>query len=305
MVLIMDRITAMRVFVEVVEKGSLTAAADTLDLSRAVVTRHLAELEEWLGARLLHRTTRRLSLTDAGTASLAHCRRVLGEVDAMQIGLSERSSEPRGTVRVATTPSFGPYLAPAIAAYVRRYPAAHVDLLLHDRTVNLVEERVDLAIRISNDLDPSLVARRLSVCRSVICASPDYLARCGVPQTIDDLARHNCLTYAYFGKSEWRFLHEGREVAVPVAGNISANEVKVLAEAALAGAGIAMQPTYMVAPYLRSGALVPLLPGYRVPEKGIYGVYSSRQFLPPILRTLLDFLAERFGDEPEWDRPAS
>lgn len=295
----------MRVFVEVVEKGSLTAAADALDLSRAVVTRHLADLEEWLGARLLHRTTRRLSLTDAGSATLAHCRRVLGEVDELRGGLAERSGEPQGTVRVTTTPSFGPYLAPMIAEYVQRYPAAHVDLLLLDRTVNLVEERIDLAIRISNDLDPALVARRLAVCRSVICASPDYLARRGVPQTIDDLARHNCLTYAHFGKSEWRFLHAGREVAVPVAGNISANEVKVLAEAALAGAGIVMQPTYMVAPYLRSGALVALLTDWRVPEKGIYGVYSSRRFLPPILRTLIDFLAERFGDEPEWDRPVS
>ena len=295
----------MRVFVEVVEKGSLTAAADALDLSRAVVTRHLAEMEEWLGARLLHRTTRRLSLTDAGTASLAHCRRVLGEVDAMRTGLSDRASEPRGTVRVTATPSFGRHLAPVIADYVRRYPAAHVDLLLLDRTVNLVEERIDLAIRISNDLDPLLVARRLAVCQSVICASPDYLVRCGVPRTIEDLSRHNCLTYAYFGKSEWRFQRDGREVAVPVAGNISANEVMVLAEAALAGAGIAMQPTYMVAPYLRSGQLVPLLADWRIPEKGIYGVYSSRRFLPPILRTLIDFVAESFGDEPEWDRAVS
>lgn len=297
----MDRIVAMRVFVEVVERGSLTAAAEVLELSRAVVTRHLADLEEWLGVRLLHRTTRRLSLTDAGSASLMHCRQVLNEVDSMQASLSERASAPKGVIRVTATSSFGRHLAPVIADYVSRFPGTHVDLLLLERTVNLVEERIDLAVRIANDLDPLLVARKLSVCRSVICASPAYLERCGVPQTLDDLARHNCLTYAYFGHSEWRFVRDGREMAVPVRGAISANEVTVLADAALAGAGISMQPTYVVARHLRSGALVPLLADYQVPEKGIFGVYASNRFVTPILRSLLDFLVERFGPDPAWD----
>lgn len=297
----MDRIVAMRVFVEVVERGSLTAAAEALELSRAVVTRHLADLEEWLGVRLLHRTTRRLSLTDAGSASLMHCRQVLNEVDSMQASLSERASAPKGVIRVTATSSFGRHLAPVIADYVSRFPGTHVDLLLLERTVNLVEERIDLAVRIANDLDPLLVARKLSVCRSVICASPAYLERCGVPQTLDDLARHNCLTYAYFGHSEWRFVRDGREMTVPVRGAISANEVTVLADAALAGAGISMQPTYVVARHLRSGALVPLLTDYQVPEKGIFGVYASNRFVTPILRSLLDFLVERFGPDPAWD----
>jgi len=297
----MDRIIAMRVFVEVVERGSLTAAAEALDLSRAVVTRHLADLEEWLGVRLLHRTTRRLSLTDAGSASLMHCRQVLNEVDSMQASLSERASAPKGVIRVTATSSFGRHLAPVIADYVLRFPGTHVDLLLLERTVNLVEERIDLAVRIANDLDPLLVARKLSVCRSVVCASPAYLERCGVPQTIDDLTRHNCLTYAHFGHSEWRFVRDGREMSVPVRGTISANEVMVLAEAALAGAGICMQPTYLVARHLRSGALVPLLTDYQVPEKGIFGVYASNRFVTPILRSLLDYLVERFGDDPAWD----
>ena len=299
----MDRLTAMRVFVEVVEKGSLTAAAERLDLSRAVVTRYLAELEEWLGVRLLHRTTRRLSLTDAGAASLAHCRQVLEEVDALQANLGERSSEPSGLIRVTSTSSFGQqHLAPAVADYVQRFPSTHVDLMLLDRTVNLVEERIDLAVRISNELDPSLIARKLAVCRSVVCAAPAYLARCGVPQILDDLTRHNCLTYAYYGQSEWRFSKNGQELVVPVSGNISANEVTAITQAALAGAGIALQPTYMVAPHLRSGALVPLLTDYDVPDKGIFGVYSSRRFVPPILRSLIDFFVERFGNTPTWDK---
>lgn len=298
----MDRLTAMKVFVEVVEKGSLTAAAERLDLSRAVVTRHLAELEAWLGVRLLHRTTRRLSLTDAGAASLAHCRQVLGEIEALQADLGERSSEPKGLIRLTSTSSFGQqHLAPAVADYVQRFPGTRVDLMLLDRTVNLVEERIDLAIRISNELDPTLVARRLTVCRSVVCASPAYLARCGAPQEVAELSQHNCLTYTYFGQSEWRFRRGGQEFVVPVGGNISANEVTAITQAALAGAGIALQPTYMVAPYLRSGALVPLLTGYEVPDKGIYGVYASRRFVPPILRSLIDFLVERFGDAPAWD----
>jgi DNA-binding transcriptional LysR family regulator len=293
----------MKVFVEVVEKGSLTAAAERLDLSRAVVTRYLAELEEWLGVRLLHRTTRRLSLTDAGAASLAHCRQVLGEVEALQANLGERSSEPKGLIRVTATSSFGQqHLAPAVADYVQRFPGTQVDLMLLDRTVNLVEERIDLAIRISNELDPALIARKLTICRSVVCAAPAYLERCGVPQEIEDLTRHNCLTYAYYGQSEWRFERNGRELAVPVSGNISANEVTAITQAALAGAGIALQPTYMVAPHLRSGALVPVLTDYAIPDKGIFGVYSSRRFVPPILRSLIDFLVERFGDEPAWDR---
>ncbi len=297
----MDRFTAMRVFVETVDRGSLTAAAEALDLSRAVVTRHLGELEGWLGARLLHRTTRRLSLTDAGIDCLTYCRRVLGELDELRDGLNERSGEPQGTVRVTATPSFGRLLVPVFTEYVQRYPAAHVDLLLLDRQVNLVEERIDLAIRIGDDLDPTLVARRLSVCRSVICAAPAYLARCGTPQTVEELSRHNCLTYAYFGRSEWRFERDGRDVAVPVAGNLSANEVTVLAEAALAGAGVAMQPTYQVASHLRSGALVSILNDWRVPEKGIYGVYASHRFVPMILRSLIDHLLTRLGERPEWD----
>jgi DNA-binding transcriptional LysR family regulator len=173
--------------------------------------------------------------------------------------------------------------------------------MLLDRTVNLVEERIDLAIRISSDLDPSLIARKLAVCRSVVCAAPAYLARCGEPVVLEDLTRHNCLTYAYYGQSEWRFSKNGQDQVVPVSGNISANEVAAITQAALAGAGIALQPTYMVAPHLRSGALVPLLTDYGIPDTCIFGVYSSRRFVPPILRSLIDFLVERFGNEPPWD----
>lgn len=302
----MDRITAMRVFVEVVDSGSQTAAADKLDMSRAMVTRYLAELEQWLGERLLHRTTRRLSLTDAGQDCLLRCRQVLEQVGDLESSAGVRSAEPKGLIRITTVMSFGRlFLAPAIAEYVARYPQVQVDMQLLDRTVNLVEERIDLAIRISNDLDPSLVARRLAPCKSVICATPAYLEKNGTPQALEDLAQHNCLTYAHFGKSQWRFTRDGQAESVQVGGNISANEAATLLEVALAGAGITMQPTYLAAPLLRSGALVAVLPQWQPLEMGIYGVYASRRYLPPALRTLLDFLAERLGPKPAWDRLAS
>lgn len=302
----MDRLTAMRVFVEVVDSGSQTAAAEKLDMSRAMVTRYLAELEQWLGERLLHRTTRRLSLTDAGQDCLLRCRQVLEQVFDLESSAGVRNAEPKGLIRVTSSMSFGRlHLAPAIAEYVARYPQVQVDMQLLDRTVNLVEERIDLAIRTSNDLDPSLVARKLAPCKSVICATPAYLEKHGMPQTLEDLARHNCLTYAHFGKSQWRFTRNGQPESVQVGGNISANEVSTLLEVTLAGAGISMQPTYLAAPLLRAGALVAVLSQWQPVEMGIYGVYASRRYLPPALRTLLDFLAERLGPEPAWDRLAT
>jgi DNA-binding transcriptional LysR family regulator len=175
-------------------------------------------------------------------------------------------------------------------------------MLLLDRTVNLVEERVDLAIRITQELDPNLIARRLSTCRSRLCASPAYLLARGTPVRAEDLASHNCLTHHFVGKSLWHLHRDGRDIAVAVGGNITANEASVLLQAVRAGAGIAMLPTYQAAPLLRSGELACVLPDYDLPAMGIFGVYATRRLLPATVRSFLDFLAERFGDEPDWDR---
>ena len=294
----MDRLTAMRVFVEVVDAGSQTAAAERLDMSRAMVTRYLGEVENWLGERLLHRTTRRLSLTDAGQDCLLRCRQVLEGVDDLVSAAGLRSAEPRGQIRVTTSMSFGRhFLAPAVAAYAERYSLVRVDMLLSDRTVNLVEERIDLAIRFSNNLDPNLIARRLGICRSAICAAPRYLATHGAPVTLQDLGQHNCLTRAYFGKSEWHFIRDGLPESVQVSGRLSANEVSSLLELALAGAGIAEVPLYIAKPYLVSGELIALLPEWQPAELGIHGVYASRRHQPAVLRSLLDFLAERLAED--------
>lgn len=292
----MDRMTAMNVFVEVVERGSLTAAADALDMSRAMVTRYLAEVERWLGARLLHRTTRRISLTGPGEAALPRFRQMLAIGDELHGELATDNPEPHGLIRVTASVSFGQiHLAAAVADFVKRYPLTRVELLLVDRVVNLVEERVDVAVRISRAIDPALIARRLAPCRSVLCAAPSYLAERGAPTTADALAAHNCLTHHYVGKSVWHLQRDGRAIAVAVGGNISANEASLLLEAVRAGAGIAMLPTYQIAPLLRSGELMEVLPDYQVEGLDIHAVYASRRQLPTIMRSFLDFLVERFA----------
>ncbi|AZF14969.1 LysR family transcriptional regulator [Pseudomonas sp. R3-18-08] len=292
----------MRVFVSVVDLGSQSAAADHLDLSRPVVSRYLAELEDWVGARLLHRTTRKLSLTAAGSETLPRCRQLLELCADMQAAVSEPDETPRGLLRLSVSTSFGQaQLGAAIAEYVKRYPLVTVDLQMLDRTVNLVDERIDLAIRTSNDLDPNLIARRLTVCRSVVCATPAYLQVHPAPQKVEDLARHNCLTHSYFGKNLWHFEENGEHVSVPVHGNITANEASTLLRVTLAGAGVAMLPSYQAGDLIRSGELVRLLPGAEPRQMNIYAVYASRKHMPSALRSLLDFLVLRFPEAPAWD----
>jgi DNA-binding transcriptional LysR family regulator len=292
----------MRVFVTVVDLGSQSAAADHLDISRPVVSRYLAELEDWVGARLMHRTTRKLSLTAAGTEILPRCRQMLDLSTDMQAAVNEPDDAPRGLLRISVSTSFGQaQLADAVAEYVKRYPGVSIDLQMLDRTVNLVDERIDLAIRTSNDLDPNLIARRLTVCRSVICASPAYLRQHPAPQRVEELSQHNCLTHSYFGKSLWHFEQNGEQVSVPVQGNISANEASTLLRATMAGAGISMLPSYQAGVHIHSGELVRLLAGAEPRQMNIYAVYSSRKHMPATLRSMLDFLVLRFPEEPEWD----
>ncbi|WP_053269792.1 LysR family transcriptional regulator [Pseudomonas chlororaphis] len=299
----MDRLQAMRVFVTVVDLGSQSAAADHLDLSRPVVSRYLAELEDWVGARLMHRTTRKLSLTAAGTEILPRCQQMLELSMDMQAAVSEPDDVPRGLLRISASTSFGQaQLADAMAAYVQRYPGVSIDLQMLDRAVNLVDERIDLAIRASNDLDPNLIARRLTVCRSVICASPAYLREHPTPQRVEELSQHNCLTHSYFGKSLWHFEQDGEQVSVPVQGNISANDASTLLRATMAGAGVAMLPTYQAWVYIHSGELVRLLPQAEPRQMPMYAVYASRKHMPVALRSMLDFLVLRFPEEPEWDK---
>lgn len=300
----MNHLDAIRTFVTIADQGSLTRAADTLDLSRAMVSRHLEGLERWLGARLLHRTTRRVSLSEAGLQALPRLRQMIELAADLQAVSSARSAEPTGKLRITTSLSFAmASLTQAIVDFQDRYPRIEVELLTLDRAVDLVDERIDLAVRITNRLDDGVVARRLASCRSVLCASPGYLKRRGHPTQPQDLRSHDCITHAFGSRAEYRLGQAGRLTTVAVSGRLSGNDTEVLRQAALAGAGIAMLPTYFVGDELKQGTLVRLLPEHEPEPLGIHAVYLSRQYQPLPLKLLIDFLAARFGgDVAPWDR---
>ena len=203
----MDRIRAMQVFTEVADKGSLTDAGIALDMSRAMVSRYLESLETWLGARLLHRTTRRVSLTDAGAEALQRCRQVLDLTHDVEAAAGARSMSPSGTLRITTSNSFAQaHLAAAVSDFLKLHPQTQVELIALERAVNLVDERIDLAVRISNQLDETLVARRIADCRSVVCAAPAYVTAHGAPKAPEQLREHGCLTHAHVGRTDWNWL---------------------------------------------------------------------------------------------------
>ncbi|MEI7375517.1 LysR family transcriptional regulator [Dickeya chrysanthemi] len=298
----MDRITAAQVFVAITEQGSLTGAADALEMSRAMVTRYLAEMERWADARLLHRSTRQLSLTTEGETVLQYCRELLAVSQKLDRPARERM-EPAGLMRLTCSPSLAQTtLVEAITSYLRRYPKTAVDLQVASHTLNLIEERIDLAIRITSQLDSGLIARRLGGCPSVVCAAPSYLAAQGTPQRVEELAVHDCLTYSFFGKSLWQFIRKGETIAVPVSGSFSANDSLTLLEAALNGAGISLQPVYSVTDLIASKRLIALFPEVQPQELDIYAVYHSRERMSPALRALVDFLADWFDGNLEWKR---
>ena len=301
----MDQLGAIRSFIEIADQGSLTRAAETLNLSRAMVSRHLDSLERWLGTRLLHRTTRRVSLSDAGEEALPRLRHMLELAADLQAVAGVRQSEASGRLRVTTSLSFAlSVLTQAVVDFQARHPRITIDLLTVDRAVDLVSERIDLAVRISNRLDDGVVARRLATCRSVLCAAPAYLAARGTPAAPEDLAAHRCITHAFGARADYRLNRSGRLVSQAVRGNLSGNETAVLKQAALAGAGIAMLPTYFVGDELRRGTLVQVLPAHEPEALGIHAVYLSRQHQPQPLKLLIEFLAARFGgDVAPWDLP--
>lgn len=291
-------------FVRVVERGSFTLAADDLALSRAVVSKYVSRLEERLGARLMHRTTRRLSLTEAGAALFEASRGAIERIEEAEAAVAQHQATPKGRLRVSAPMSFGIlHLGAALAGFLRAYPDVTIDLKLDDRFVNLVEEGVDVAVRIGALTDSSLVARRIAKTQSVACASPAYLAEHGEPETPEDLAGHGCLLYSYLSTANvWRFQGpDGREIPVAVNGALRANNGILLADAAAAGRGIVMGPGFYVASRIRSGELRRILESFRLPELGIHAVYPQREYVPPKVRAFVDFLAERFR-KPAWDK---
>ena len=297
----MDRFLEMRTFVQVVDTGSFVGAAEPLDMSKAAVSRYVADLEARLGVRLLHRTTRRLSLTEDGEVFYLRCKELLGGLDAAEAEVTARSGDAVGQLRVNAPVSFGIlYLAPVWAAFKARHPQVSFDVTLSDRVVDIVEEGFDLAIRITQLQNSSLISRRLASTRMVLCASPTYLARQGTPVHPSELVQHHILAYSYWSsRDEWAFDGPDGVVVVKTTPCLRSNNGDTCRAVALAHEGIILQPSFMVGADLAAGTLVELCPGYRALEMGIHAVYSSRKHVAPKVRLLIDFLVEHFA-EPRW-----
>ena len=294
----MDRFTAMSVFAKVVELGSFARAAGRLELSTSAVSRQVADLEAHLQTRLLNRTTRKLSLTESGHAFYERCIQVLADLDEAEQSAAQTSLVPRGTIKLTCGHSFGLlHLAPAMAEYLVRNPEVKFDVSLSDRVVDLVEEGFDLGVRIGALGPANLIARKIGETGLVACASKAYLKVHGMPKTPEDLARHNCVTYAYVPDSNlWRFRDvDGAEHTVTVSGNLHANNGDLLTQAAVNGIGIVYEPEFIVGPALAAKKLVRLLEGFEPVPLGIYAVYASRKHLSAKVRSFVDFLAQRFA----------
>ena len=294
----------MAVFARVVGAGSLSSAARELGLSPALVSRKLAALEARLGVRLINRTTRSLHLTDEGASYYEACARLLAEVDEADAAVAVGRVEPQGVLRVALPASFGHlHVAPRIPQFAAEYPKVRLALSLSDRSVNVIEEGFDLAVRIAELEDSSLAARKLAPNRRVVCASPAYLAAHGTPTVPEDLIHHNVLTTSDFAMT-WDYKDpRGKPSTVRVAGRYACDNWEVLREWALAGLGIALKSTWDVYRHLQDGSLVALFPGYSFhSDVAIYAVYPHRRHLPAKTRVFIEFLAASFGPEPFWDR---
>tara|TARA_R110002049_G_scaffold159546_2_gene324518 strand:- start:726 stop:1643 length:918 start_codon:yes stop_codon:yes gene_type:complete len=292
------------VFVQVVRDGSFTNAAERLELSRSVVSKYVTRLEERLGARLLNRTTRRLSLTEAGQVFYERSRRGLEDIEEAEAEVSRLQEEPRGVLRINSPMSFGIlHIAPLLPDFLEQYPEVSVDMNLDDRKVDVIEEGFDVSIRITDLPDSSLVARRLGPCRHTIVAAPSYLKTHGTPQTPDDLRDHNIIAYQYQeSATHWHFLTPDRkQVTVPVGGSIQMNNSLALREALLGGVGIMRTPTFVVGGDIAAGRLIPLLRNFQTLELSIYLVYPQRRHLSPKIRAFVDFVSARITAEPYWE----
>lgn len=299
-----DRLNGMRVFAQVVEAKSFSAAAEKLGMSKSLTSRHVSALERSLAVKLLNRSTRKLSLTDAGAVFYEHCARMVEEAELAAERLSRTQSEPAGLVRVTAAQAFAVrHVLPALAEFYRKYPKIQVRLSCGNRALDLGDEGFDLGIRVSFDPAPDLVARKLAANRSVVCASPDYLKRSGTPRRVEDLASHDCVLFPPLAPNgRWTLRRDGRKYVVQVAGVLETDEMEAVRAAVSAGLGIGILPLYMVGDALREGRLVPLLRQYRVvPESGIYLVYLPNTTLPSRVRALIDFLVERFAPVPAWE----
>ncbi|GAA0832363.1 LysR family transcriptional regulator [Marinomonas arenicola] len=299
----MDRIDAMRAFVSVVTEGSFSRAAELLQLSPQLVSKYVSQLEDKLNVRLLNRTTRRVNLTEAGMQYLQHAQQILASIDEMDQQLGGLHQNPKGTLRISAPVSFSiKHLAPLLAEFQKQYPLIDLDLQLNDRKVDVVDEGFDVVLRIGELKSSSLVAKHVAPVRVILCASPDYLKQHGTPTCPEDLKHHRYLHYSYMEMDDRESIFPWlRSKNIEKSGAFQSNNGDVLVEAAIAGAGIALQPTFIAGEAIRKGQLVPVLLDFEPKVMGLYALYAHRKLLASKVRCFVDFLDGYFGAPPYWD----
>ncbi|WP_085905782.1 LysR family transcriptional regulator [Kiloniella majae] len=296
---IMDLIDGMRTFTQVVAAGSFTGGAERLGVSKKLVSKYIGQLEERLGSRLLHRTTRSLSLTEVGTLYHAGCLQLLDDLEELELTVQNQVASPRGKLLISAPSTFGEmYVAPQVSKFLELYPQVSVDLRLTDRYVNLVDEGFDLAIRIGDLESSGLIAKKLAPSPMILCASPDYLKQKGTPAHPDDLKGLDCIIDTNFrpGKS-WPFIVNRQRISVTVNGALAVNSARSAREFALNGNGIAFCPGFIVMPDIKTGRLIPLLNEYNAFDLNINAIYNGTRNLAPKVRVFIDFLAKTFSAE--------
>lgn len=299
----MDRIDAMRAFVAVVTEGSFSNAANALRLSPQLVSKYVSKLEDQLNTRLLNRTTRKVSLTEAGSHYFGHAQQILLSIDDMESQLGGLQQNPKGVLRISAPVSFAlKHMARLVTDFQRRYPLVKVDLQLSDRKVDIIEEGFDVALRIGQLKSSSLVAKPVAPIRVVLCASPQYLATHGTPTQLADLNHHRYLHYSYMNMEGKEDLYQCLKTKYMQQGSeFCSNNGDVLVDAAIVGAGLVLQPTFIASAALSSGKLVVVLPEFEPEPLGLYVVYAHRKLLPHKVRCFIDFIEGYYGSPPYWD----
>lgn len=300
----MDKLISMRAFTRVVALGSFSNAARELRLSRSAVSKYIADLEQELGVQLLNRTTRSASPTDNGRAYYERCISILADVEDADRTAAQLQSHPRGVLRINAPMSFGTlHLSDAMADFMALYPDLQIQLVLSDQQIDTVQEGFDLTIRIADLSTSSMIARKIVSARRVFCASPAYLKARGTPKTPDDLRRHDCLSYGYLSTGmQWKLTGKDGDHWLQVPWKLCANNAEVLRDAAIKSHGVALLPTFIVGPDLRSGRLRPVLQKYHAPELFVCALYPPTRHLAVKVRVFIDFLVERFSGNPPWDK---
>lgn len=298
----MEGFSAIPLFVAVVENGSFSTAAKRLGISRSAVSKRISQLEEKLGVQLLYRTTRRISLTEAGEYYFESAVQALSFATEAEEAVTQLQAKPQGRLRINIPMSFGRlHIIPLIPGFLAKHPGIEIEMVMDDRMVDLVNEGVDAAIRGADLPDSTLIARKLAPMRYAVCASPQYIEQHGLPRTPGELVNHNCLLFSY-ATSEWRFIHDGETQRISVSGNYRVNNGEAVHKAVRQGVDVSIMPTFIVGPDIAAGRLIPLLSDYQIPQKALYALFPKREYLPAKVRVFIDYVVACFGEEqPYWD----